>query len=265
MNSLSRRLASFLLWGTTLLSPFAPVTHAADATAPITSSDVVFEEVDGSVAIEAEHFYKQSLNEVRSWHITSSKFEPDIAPDGDPAHVAGASGGAYVESLPDTRRTHGDKLINGENFAPEAGKMAVLHYKVHFNTPGRYYVWARVYSTGTEDNGLHFGLDGQWPDSGQRWQTVAKNNWHWDCKQRTQEVHTGVPLQLFLDVDKAGLHELTVAMREDGSELDRILLTTKREEGRPTGVGPAVRIKSGTLPESFPTVEANAESGNAPA
>lgn len=257
MNVPSHPATESLLLGATLLLFLLPTARAADTTAPLASNEVVFEEVDGSVAIEAEHFYKQTQNEARSWHVTSSTFEPEVTPDGDPTHVAGASGGAYIESLPDTRRTHGDKLINGENFAPEAGRMAVLHYKLHFNTPGRYYVWARVYSTGTEDNGLHFGLDGEWPASGQRWQTVAKNNWHWDCKQRTQEVHTGVPLQLFLDIDEAGPHELTVAMREDGSEVDRFVLTTKKEDGRPTGLGPATRVQSGTLPDAFPMVAAS--------
>jgi hypothetical protein len=237
----------------------AASARAADSTAPIVPEDVVFEEIDGTLAFEAEHFYKQTLAGVRAWHITPSKNAPKVSPDGDEPHVAGAAGGAYVEALPDTRRTHDDKLVNGQNFAGEPGKVAVLHYKVHFNTPGRYYVWARAYSTGTEDNGIHFGLDGAWPASGQRWQTVAKNNWHWDSKQRTQQVHTGVPFQLFLDIDKAGPREITVAMREDGFELDRVVLTTQRENGRPEGLGAAVRVKTGKLPEAFPLVEAPAK------
>jgi len=61
--------------------------------------------------------------------------------------------------------------------------MAVLTYNVHFSTPGRYYVWARAYSTGSEDNGLHVGLNGDWPASGQRMQWCqGKNNWRWESK-----------------------------------------------------------------------------------
>lgn len=233
-----------------------PTLTLADTTAPIVSQSVVFEETNGQIAIEAEHFFKQTLTEKRAWHITSSKSQAKVKPDGDAAHVAGASGGAYVEALPDTRRTHGDKLIRGENFSNEPGKMAVLHYRAHFNTPGRYYVWARVHSTGTEDNGLHFGLDGEWPASGRRWQTTAKNKWHWDSKQRTEQKHTGEPFKLFLDIAKAGPHEITVAMREDGAELDKFVLTTKREAGRPQGLGPLATVKSGKLPASFPFVKA---------
>ena len=138
--------------------------------------------------------------------------------------------------------------------------MAVLHYKVQINTPGRYYVWGRVFSTGPEDNGMHIGLDGQWPASGQRWQTVQKQKWAWDCKQRTAEVHTGVPMQLFLDIEKAGEHEIMISMREDGFELDKFVLASNKEF-KPEGKGPAVKVKAGTLPPAFPEV---AEAAPAP-
>ena len=153
-----------------------------------------------TVFIEAEGFKNQTLNEKRQWQVFSAKSSPQISPDGDPPHLEGASGGSYLEVLPDTRRSHDDKLIKGENFTDEGGTMAVLSYKVTLPTAGRYYVWVRAYSTTSEDNGLHFGLNGKWPESGARWQTVQKNGWHWDCKQRTAKVHTGVPMQLWLDV-----------------------------------------------------------------
>ncbi len=226
---------------------------ADDSTAPIAAPDLVFDEVDGIIAVEAEHFYKQTLTDTRAWYITSSNYTPDIKPDADPSHVAGASGGAYVEILPDTRANHGHKLIKGENFTDEPGQMAVLHYKIYIHTPGRYYVWVRAFSTGTEDNGVHVGLDGQWPASGQRWQTVQKHGWAWDCKQRTQKVHVGVPMQLFLDIENAGEHEILFSMREDGFEMDKFVLASNKEF-QPEGQGPAVQLKSGRMPEPFPEV-----------
>ncbi len=224
---------------------------ANDSTAPIVRPDLVFDEADGIVAVEAEHFYKQTRADKRAWHITSVKHAPEIKPDSDPSHAEGASGGAYVEVLPDTRATHGDKLVKGENFTDEPGQMAVLHYKIHINTPGRYYVWVRSFSSGSEDNGVHVGLDGQWPASGRRWQTVAKNKWSWDCKQRTEQVHVGVPMQLFLDIEKAGEHEIAFSMREDGFEMDKIVLA-RNKEFKPEGHGPAVKVKSGRMPQPFP-------------
>lgn len=237
----------------------------AEPTAPIIPGDVVFAEQDGLVAFEAEHFFRQEAAAIRAWHIThaSAPTKPALA-DADGRHVIGASGGAYVEALPDTRATHADTLVQGENFSNEPGRMAVLSYKVNFATPGRYHVWARALSTGSEDNGVHFGLDGTWPESGQRWQTVKKDAWAWDSRQRTPQVHVGVPGQLYLDVATTGEHVVQVSMREDGFELDRILLT--RDSGYvPEGLGPQTRLHAGALPVPFPVPENYQEAAVRPA
>lgn len=106
------------------------------------------------ITVEAESFAKQTLTDVRRWEIKKERLD--------------ASGGAYIEVVPDTRQSHDDKLIKGENFTDEPGKMAVLEYPIEVKTAGRYYVWARTWSADSEDNGLHFGLDGEWPQSGRR-------------------------------------------------------------------------------------------------
>ncbi|WKN30866.1 DUF5060 domain-containing protein [Porifericola rhodea] len=218
---------------------------------PLLNEKVVFEEKNGVLAVEAEHFFKQSLNDVRQWYIISTNnSKPDLQ-DPDEAHLNGASNNAYLELLPDTRSTHDDPLIQKENFTNEAGAMAVLHYKVHINKPGRYYVWVRCFSTGTEDNGLHVGLDGQWPDHGQRMQWTAKNQWFWDNKQRTEEVHTGVPMQIYLDIDKAGEHEIMFSMREDGFEFDKWMLVRDKHFRPEQDHGPTAQLKSGSLPPAF--------------
>ena len=212
----------------------------------------VFAERDGLLAVEAEHFSKQTAVEKRAWYLTHAASTPEVEPDGDPNHVAGASGGAYLEILPDTRRTHSDKLIRGTNFSPQAGKMAILHYDVHISTPGRYYVWVRAYSTGSEDNGLHVGLDGKWPATGQRLQWCqGKRTWHWESKQRTEEEHCGEPHKIYLDIDKPGRHTISFSMREDGFEFDKWLMTTNREFARPQGVGPSSEVVDGDPPKVF--------------
>ncbi len=232
------------------------LTRTSLAQGPTVGDDVVFAERDGIVAIEAEHFLKQSSADVRAFYMTNAETKPGITPDGDTDHVAGASGGAYMEVLPDTRRTHADKLIKNENFSPDAGKMAVLHYNINFATPGRYYVWVRAYSSGPEDNGLHVGIDGQWPDSGQRMQWCdGKNLWRWESKQRTDEVHCGEPYKVFLDVQTPGQHEVLFSMREDGFEFDKFILTSNRDFVRPEGLGPESKVRNGSLPKPFPYVE----------
>jgi hypothetical protein len=168
------------------------------------------------VEVEAESFASQEKAEVRKWQVVK-------APE---RHSAGASGGAYVEVLPDTRTTHDDKLIKGENFSDEPGRMAVLHYRVEIKNPGRYFVWVRAFSTGTEDNGIHVGLDGKWPESGQRMQWCeGKNSWQWASKQRTQANHCGEPGKIYLDIDKPGMHTVSFSMREDGFEFDKWIMT----------------------------------------
>ena len=222
--------------------------------APRAGADMVIEAQDGYLAVEAEHFFLQEKSEVRAWHLTTSECHPMLKPDADPAHVAGASGGAYLEALPDTRKNHSEKLIKGENFSNEPGRMAVLSYKVHFNTPGKYFVWARIYSTGTEDNGLHVGIDGEWPESGQRMQWTGKNQWVWGSKQRTDKVHTGVPGLLFLNVETAGEHTIQFSMREDGFEFDQWLMTTDPKFEAPDGPATPSPPRAGELPPAFAQV-----------
>jgi hypothetical protein len=120
--------------------------------------------------------------------------------------------------------------------------MGLLVYPVRFDTPGRYYVWVRAYSTGSEDNGLHVGIDGTWPESGQRLQWCeGKHSWWWESKQRTQKEHCGEPHKIYLDIEQPGLHTIEFSMREDGFEFDKWLMTTDRDFARPVGPGPADR------------------------
>ncbi len=49
----------------------------------IVTEDVVFEEIDGLVVVEAEYFYKQSKTDVRQWFRTSKNEIPDVGRDED--------------------------------------------------------------------------------------------------------------------------------------------------------------------------------------
>lgn len=191
-------------------------------------SNAVFEEVNGLVAVEAENFSTQKKTDKRKWYLNTGGEISDEA-----------SGKAFMEILPDTRVSHSDILISGENFSNNPGAMAIMEYQVFFNTPGRYYVWARCYSSGPEDNGIHVGINGIWPESGQRLQWCdGKNTWRWESKQRTNEVHCGVAGQIYLDVPTAGIHTVAFSMREDGFKLDKWLMTIDPDFVRPEDAGP---------------------------
>ena len=203
------------------------------------------------IAVEAEHFENQRQFDARKWHVlTKSEDMPDLEGAGDPltwvrsadSAATQASGRRFVRALPDTRKTHDDRLVQGTNFFPEPGAAGVLSYRVRFPEAGRYYVWVRAFSTGTEDNGLHVGLDDEWPESGQRMQWCeGKNRWTWGCAQRTEANHCGEPMQIWLDVPEAGEHTVRFSMREDGFAFDKFLLT-RDVDYRPQGEGPGERL-----------------------
>jgi len=187
-------------------------------------------EKDGFVMVEAENFTTQSKSETRKWYVTSLQQNPSLGMDPDESHASAASGNSYIEILPDTRTNHDEKLVPEENFTDKPGTVAVVGYQVNFQKMGRYYVWAKVFSTGSEDNGVHVGIDGQWPESGKKMQWCeGKKAWYWDSKQRTKEVHCGLPFQIYLDIDKEGVHEIQFSMREDGFEMDQWIMTTDKE------------------------------------
>jgi len=218
-------------------SPFIIMLISTTIFAEALSDALIFLERNGLVAVETEHFYEQTKTQKRQWYITTPTETPDLKPDPDGNHANSASGQAYLEILPDTRRTHDDPLVQGENFTNTAGQMAIISYLIYFRTPGRYYVWVRAHSTGTEDNGCHVGLNDQWPSSGQRLQWCdGKNQWYWESKQRTNANHCGEPYKIYLDIDEPGVHKISFSMREDGFEMDKFLMTTKKNY-RPSGAG----------------------------
>lgn len=190
-------------------------------------------ETGGLVAIESESYSSIDNKDYKAnWFITSPGNVPNVRPDPDGAHTSGASGDSYLELLPDTRVTHDDTLIKSgvnTNLATNGGEGPTVNYRVYFNTPGLYYVWLRAYSTGSEDNGAHVGINGNWSSSGERVQwCTGKNRWTWSSAQRVDSNHCGIPKTITLNVPSKGIHTISVSMREDGFELDKIILAKER-------------------------------------
>lgn len=179
-----------------------------------------------AVKVEAENFtQKNSL-----WRVFSASDQPNVSPDPDNSHHNSASGQAYLELLPDTRVTHDDPLRSGDNFWPSAGEGPSISYHVNFPESGRYTVWAKAYSTGTEDNGIHVGINDNYPGSGERMQWCqGKNNWTWSSAQRVNDNHCGTPRTIYLDVPFAGANTITFTAREDGFELDQFMFIKENE------------------------------------
>lgn len=172
--------------------------------------------IDTGILVEAESFVAQSADNIRRWCRSAEC----------PSGWERPGNSDYVALVPDTRVTHDDRLIPGENFSAAAGKMAIISYDVEFPSAGRWYLWVRAHSRGSEDNGVHAGLNGLWPESGARVQFCeGRNRWQWDNRQRTPEQHCGVKGGLWLDVPSAGKHRVEFSMREDGFVMDAFYLT----------------------------------------
>ena len=93
-------------------------------------------------------------------------------------------------------------------------------------------MWAKAYSSGTEDNGIHIALNDTLPESGQRMQWCGgKNNWTWSSAQRTDENHCGVKRGIFLEFAEAGVQSIKFFAREDGFELDQFMLVKNNTGG----------------------------------
>ncbi len=183
-----------------------------------------------AVRVEAENFTSKSDR----WTLTTPDFLPDVQPDPDPPHNASASGSANLELLPDTRATHADALVaggNDGNFWGSPGDGPSINYEINVPQAGRYYVYVKTFSTNTEDNGIHVGVNGSLPASGQRIQTCSKNKWVWTSGQRTGDNHCGITKTIWLDFPSPGVNTITFFAREDGFEIDQFLLLQETHDG----------------------------------
>ena len=181
-----------------------------------------------ALRVEAENFSASS----GGWTLTDHQNIPNILPDPDPPHHTSASGFANMELLPDIRVTHDDDNIGGVTFWGNSGSGPRLEYTLDIPEPGRYMVWVKAFSTGTEDNGIHVGLNGEATPSGERIQWCGgKNNWTWSSAQRVDENHCGVPKTIYLDIENAGNNNIVFYAREDGFEIDQFLLVKDTSNG----------------------------------
>jgi hypothetical protein len=121
-----------------------------------------------------------------------------------------------MQLLPDTRVTHGDPLISGVNFWDQPSESTpYLTYEVDVQVAGSYLVEMRALSSGTEDNGAHIGVNGNYPTSGRRVQWCGgKNQWTYSSALRLNSNHCGVPGSAKVQLSQ-GKQTIYVAARED--------------------------------------------------
>ncbi len=112
-----------------------------------------------------------------------------------------------------------------------------LDYHVDFGTTGTYYVWVRMECPSGGDDSVHAGLNGTPESYGaigltERGSTHCSSASGWAWMDATDDGRVTV------DVDSAGKHTVNIWMREDGTRIDKIVLTTD-SSFTPSGDGPA--------------------------
>ena len=134
---------------------------------------------------------------------------------------AGFAGAGFMSSEPD----NGSVIDAG--FATTSPE---LQYRVSFTTPGTYHVWLRGYSTNLANDSAHVGIDGQALASSDRMTLPERNVFAWFAGTMDGPVAT-------LEIQSAGVHTVSIWMREDGMRLDRVILTND-PAFVPTAAGP---------------------------
>lgn len=170
----------------------------------LTASVALFEENNGQVVMESEHYAGQIDRSGHTWLTQDS--------------LADFTGSGYVMAWPDIDRQFG---VEYATTSPE------VNYVINFSTPGTYYVWGRGYAPNGAGDSLYIGLDDQ---PATTLTGFAPQGWDW-ANSDTQ----GSPITI--EVSQPGTHILHIWQREDGLRLDRILLTTDSSY-TPSGNGP---------------------------
>jgi len=172
-----------------------------------------FREESGRVSIEAETYPADEPGTGNASTHYWTAFEDDAA-SGDTAVVA--------------RPNESDVNTNNDAYGPR------LEYEVNFRTTGTYYVWVRTRGPSSSDDSVHVGLDGTPATDvtdglGLGDSTPGDGDWDW-----SNDV-TDTSTDATVTVNSAGTHTVTVWMREDGIQVDKIVLTTSSSPSFDTG------------------------------
>jgi len=162
------------------------VGDVCDLTPGLGPVSCIFQESNGTVVLEAEHFSSSTTGQMgHAWQWQA---------------MPGAGGSGVMQALPNS----------GQNLNPLSSP--VLRYAVNFRNPGRYFVAVRGMGATTNDDSIHVGLADIFVSSlglasSLKWATQFNN------------------APFFLNVPSPGVYNVTLWMREDGAVVDRLWLS----------------------------------------
>jgi lysophospholipase L1-like esterase len=157
----------------------------------------------GIAAMEAENYENQTPRSGYAWQL-------------DPSPASGFSGRGAMQVLPD------DSVNITSGYA---GTSPRLDYPVRFQFTGTHYVWVRGNGPSNAANSVHAGINGQETPSSSGIALPSGDRYGWSNGSHT------------VQIPSPGVHTVNLWMRESGTIVDKIVLTTD-PTFVPTGVGP---------------------------
>ncbi len=168
-----------------------------------------FQEQDGQVVIEAEHYHQQIVGATGDlWQKTTA--------------FSNFSGDTALQALPNDGTNTGLNTTGPE-----------LQYQVAFADPGVYYVHLRGLKPNgsNKDDSVHVGLNGNVVTARGYGFTGFKDYFRWSNYNDGEDVTISIP--------EPGIYTINVWMREDGVVLDKLWITTDSYPyGSRTEMGP---------------------------
>ncbi len=154
-------------------------------------------DVDGDGMCDEAHFAIEKVW-LEAEHADSMVSPLEIAAD------ANASGGCFIHAP------------NGSGNQYDLGQTIMATYTVFVSRPGVYFIWGRVQARDGNDNSFFVQVDDNLDNL---WEVALGEQWHWDA---VNDRDNADPARLVL---KSGVHKIRVELREDGTKLDKLLLT----------------------------------------
>ncbi|MBU1190486.1 MAG: cadherin-like domain-containing protein [Gammaproteobacteria bacterium] len=153
---------------------------------------------NGLLSMEAENFQVNAVSaDGHQWLSAGAGF-------------AGYSGSDALRAMP------ADNIVQSSGYADTGAR---LGYQVNFSRTGKHYVWVRARGPTSSSNSLHVGLNGQEVSSSKNMTVPITGGYAW-----VGTISSGS--RATLNIDTAGLHTVNVWMRESGTVIDKLVLST---------------------------------------
>ena len=191
---------------------------------PTPTPGPAFQEVNGQIVMEAENYDKNTTVSGQVWSLENSSTNTYAK--------TGYSGNGYMVANYD----------NGDNYsAGYASTSPRMDYNIKVSNTGTYYLWFRSYGKDATGDSVHGGLDNT-STLGSEGIGTGIGSFQWRSTKFDGTRAT-------IDILTAGNHTFNVWQREDGTILDKIILT-KDVNFTPSDLGPNESTKQA---ESTPT------------